>query len=415
MTAMWGGMLYILLSLVGAKWIFWCLCAAWVWQVARSRTHLTGSMERRWAREVRAPAPFAVPMPPQRTPHGTFHRTNALLACPLRLISQWRGWRHIASYFPIEVRAEAKLQGKDRHVFAVHPHSIHCWALGVFAGTTSPVYDAYPGLSAKGLVATVMFRLPVVRELFLVLGYRDARRSSADRILREGHSLFLCTGGESESLETEPGREAVCLDGRYGFVRLALKHGAHLVPVYAFGQNDLYHTTRVLAGVRKWIQKRLHLALPIFWGRGFTPMPLRRPITIVVGHPVRVPPPDASWERGEPPRELVVEYHKRCVPGRHPLCPKRAHCAAARCQVRGRAPGHVRPAQGLHPGDGVAEAGGPGPVTDVARSQGSCRDALYKCRAHPQRARPQCRPPPTLCRLYAVCHAIHCSWAGSWG
>lgn len=237
------------------------------------------------------------------------------------------------------MRAEAKLRGKDRHVFAVHPHGIHCWALGVFAGTTSPVYDAYPGLSAKGIVASVMFCLPVVRELFLLLGYRDARRSSADRILQEGHSLFLCTGGESESLETEPGRDAACLEGRYGFVRLALKHGAHLVPVYAFGQNDLFHTLRVLPGVRKWIQKRLHLALPIFWGRGFTPMPLRRRVTVVVGNPVRVPAPDASWERGEPPRDLVVEYHKRCV--RAPLarcpCPRplpRSTLTVMLCRVR---------------------------------------------------------------------------------
>ena len=45
-----------------------------------------------------------------------------------------------------------------------------------------------------------MFKVPVVRELFLAMGYVDARRSVAAKVLETGRSLFVVTGGEEEVL-----------------------------------------------------------------------------------------------------------------------------------------------------------------------------------------------------------------------
>lgn len=95
----------------------------------------------------------------------------------------------------------SSLAPQKQYIFAVHPHGIHCWALGAFACTGGQFAQKYPGLSCRGIAASVIFFIPLVREIFLWLGYRDARRSSAERILREKHSLFVCTGGEAESLE----------------------------------------------------------------------------------------------------------------------------------------------------------------------------------------------------------------------
>ena len=77
-------------------------------------------------------------------------------------------------------------------MFGVHPHGIHCWPLNAFALLGSPFDRRFPGLVGarlSGLAATVIFQIPVVRELFLSLGYLDAGRATADCSPRAACSL----------------------------------------------------------------------------------------------------------------------------------------------------------------------------------------------------------------------------------
>jgi hypothetical protein len=137
----------------------------------------------------------------------------------------------------------AKLPSNKQYVIAVHPHGIHCTPLGLFSTVGSSFDVQFPGLvgcKLTGLAATVMFKIPLVRELFLNMGYVDASRSVASQVLEEGRSLYVCTGGEEESMYTTPGKDTVVLKRRKGFVRLALSYGADLVPVFGVGNNDLY-------------------------------------------------------------------------------------------------------------------------------------------------------------------------------
>jgi hypothetical protein len=87
-----------------------------------------------------------------------------------------------------------------------------------------------------GAVATVLFYVPLVRELFLLSGYRDARRSVLEAALRAGESVYLLAGGEAESLLSEPGTDRMVVggDGRLGLFRLALETRSPVVPMYTF-------------------------------------------------------------------------------------------------------------------------------------------------------------------------------------
>lgn len=88
------------------------------------------------------------------------------------------------------------------------------------------------------------------------------------------------------------------LKKRKGFVKLALRTGADLVPVLAFGENDLYdQVTSILhPGIHKaqlLIKKLLGFTIPLFHSRGVFNydvglMPYRRPLNIVVGRPIKV-------------------------------------------------------------------------------------------------------------------------------
>ncbi len=45
-----------------------------------------------------------------------------------------------------------------------------------------------------GLVATVIFYVPVMREVFQWMGYRDVRREVAEKTLKQGLSVAVVVG-----------------------------------------------------------------------------------------------------------------------------------------------------------------------------------------------------------------------------
>lgn len=127
-------------------------------------------------------------------------------------------WSAHFRYFPLTCEfgkgAEAAIDPNRNYVFAVHPHGIHCWPLNVFAFVTSTFYERFPSMRVCGAAATIMFKLPVIREMFLTMQYRDAGRRTCEKVLQSKRSLFICTGGEAESLGTETGVDKVVLEGR---------------------------------------------------------------------------------------------------------------------------------------------------------------------------------------------------------
>lgn len=78
----------------------------------------------------------------------------------------------------------------------------------------------------------------------MLYGYIDCSKESIHHALTEegtGRVVVLVVGGADEALEAFPGRNTLTLARRQGFVREALKAGAHLVPVYSFGENDIFN------------------------------------------------------------------------------------------------------------------------------------------------------------------------------
>jgi 1-acyl-sn-glycerol-3-phosphate acyltransferase len=238
----------------------------------------------------------------------------------------------IFDYFPMTCvphseKVKQQLSPSKQYVFGVHPHGIHCFPLALLASRDTPFDQLFPGLTSgsaspvphplTGLAATVMFKIPVVRELFLVFGYIDARRAVADAALRAGKSIFVVTGGEEESMyagsvnRKGQKEDVVVLQHRKGFVRLALHNGADLVPIYGIGNDDLFETYSFALSFRCWIQKTFQIALPIFHGRFFTPLPYRVPLKVVVGEPIVTPKPAKPGDR--PDEKLVEEYHRKYI------------------------------------------------------------------------------------------------------
>lgn len=82
--------------------------------------------------------------------------------------------------------------------------------------------------------------MPATRHFWWWLGVRPIDKANIHKLLDSNNSVVLVPGGNTECRMMKHGQETLYLRKRLGFVRLAMNHGAPLVPAFAFGQTDTY-------------------------------------------------------------------------------------------------------------------------------------------------------------------------------
>eukprot|EP00455_Lapot_gusevi_P053639 TRINITY_DN841_c0_g1_i2.p1 TRINITY_DN841_c0_g1~~TRINITY_DN841_c0_g1_i2.p1 ORF type:complete len:350 (+),score=47.74 TRINITY_DN841_c0_g1_i2:98-1147(+) len=209
--------------------------------------------------------------------------------------SQWLRrltfWRYFREYFPAHIiRCKTQLNPKQKYIVGLHPHGVV--SMGAFCHFISD-NNALPGIDYRVLTVPENFRIPFWRDLVLAGGLVSADRSSCRYLLENGISVCVVVGGAAEALDSRPGTNDLTLGRRLGFARLALEHGASLIPVFTFGETDVYEQAvpNPPGSIVRWIQEKMMswfgYSLPLIWGKGF--LPFRRPLTTVVGEPIPVP------------------------------------------------------------------------------------------------------------------------------
>ena len=113
-----------------------------------------------------------------------------------------------------------------------------------------------------------------------------------------GRGITIVVGGARESLDAQPRSLRLVLKRRKGFIKLAIRTGADLVPVLAFGENELYDQVSpsshpAIHKMQLLLKRCLGFTIPLFHARGVFNydvglLPYRRPLNIVVGRPIKV-------------------------------------------------------------------------------------------------------------------------------
>nr|ATB53146.1 diacylglycerol acyltransferase [Nannochloropsis oceanica strain IMET1] len=218
-------------------------------------------------------------------------------------------WRCVQRTLALQVEREVELSPDEQYIFGWHPHGILLLSrFAIYGGLWEKLF---PGIHFKTLAASPLFWIPPIREVSILLGGVDAGRASAARALTDGYSVSLYPGGSKEIYTTDPytPETTLVLKIRKGFIRMALRYGCALVPVYTFGEKYAYHRLGQATGFARWLLAVLKVPFLIFWGRWGTFMPLKETqVSVVVGTPLRVPKIE-----GEPSPEVVEEWlHKYC-------------------------------------------------------------------------------------------------------
>ncbi|KAM9312118.1 2-acylglycerol O-acyltransferase 3-like [Gastrophryne carolinensis] len=239
-------------------------------------------------------------------------------------VRTWTVWKHFRDYFPVKIVRTAPLTTDRNYVLGCHPHGIlPAASFCNFATEATGFSELYPGIRSWLAVLAGVFKLAVYRDYIMSTGIIPVSKDSLQYILNHcgtGNAIAIVVGGAAESLNSSPGESKVTLIGRKGFVRLALENGADLVPVYCFGENDIYEQIRFPPDSWGWklqqlFRKYVGFAPCLFKGTavfgqsgwGLNPFP--RPLTTVIGSPIRLP------HRPFPTEEEVSHYHSLYVEG----------------------------------------------------------------------------------------------------
>ncbi|KAL8936374.1 MAG: hypothetical protein Q9216_004964 [Gyalolechia sp. 2 TL-2023] len=242
------------------------------------------------------------------------HRSPLLRSLPI--------WSLFASYFPARLHRSAPLEPTRKYIFGYHPHGIISHGAFAAFGTEALGFSQlFPGITNTLLTLDTNFRIPFYRDYALAMGLASVSRESCENILSKGgpngegmgRAITIVVGGARESLDAQPHSLRLVLKRRKGFVKLAIRTGADLVPVLAFGENDLYDqvTSESHPFVHKMqmlVKKCMGFTIPLFHARGVFNydvglMPYRKPLNVVVGRPVKV----VQSRRGEPVDDGYVD------------------------------------------------------------------------------------------------------------
>jgi hypothetical protein len=220
---------------------------------------------------------------------------------PSQWVRSWRAWKYCADYFNCDLIKTTDLPLDRNYVFAIHPHGV----LGIstilnFVTEATNITEKFK-LDFRIITLPINFRIPFHRDLELALGLISSDADSIEYALSKdtkGKAVCIVPGGAEESLDAHPGNYDLTLKDRKGFVRLALKTGSDLVPVYNFGETSIFRQIPNQRGsfirkLQRAFKSATGIAPIICCGRGFINrrfgiIPFPAKIATIVGAPIHV-------------------------------------------------------------------------------------------------------------------------------
>ncbi|KAJ3305064.1 Diacylglycerol O-acyltransferase 2 [Kappamyces sp. JEL0829] len=196
-----------------------------------------------------------------------------------------------------------------------HPHGVYAKSLFANIIFNRHWFELFPGIQTIISTLPVNFSFPATREFLLCLGFGSCESAAVKHRLTEGESgtaMIIVIGGAEEFKHMDYGTLDLIIKKRKGFVKLALATGASLVPILAFGENEVYSKvdSPVLRPLHDVFHFFLKSAAPLFVGRYGTLLPKRHPLITVVGRPIYIDEAVAS-----PSHEQIDQLHDEYLQG----------------------------------------------------------------------------------------------------
>jgi len=162
------------------------------------------------------------------------------------------------------------------------------------------------GRLPRTLAASFIFQIPFLREIAHQVGALEASNRNAKAALKRKELVMVAPGGIYEALLVHPGMKTIPWHGRYGFAVLACKMKVPIIPTYCQGINEVYLTSPLFLKQRVRILRKTWFSLPLFFGIGLLPFPLK--LVHRIGKPIY-----PTRRKGETFRTSVRRLHSQVL------------------------------------------------------------------------------------------------------
>jgi len=198
--------------------------------------------------------------------------------------------------------ANKMINDGKKFILALQPHGVIS-----FCSLCSWINAPSNFRSIQTAVASVLLRTPILKHVMGIYGLTPASGSNVRSILKNGKGvsgcLVLYVGGIAELFKSSRKEERLYLKNRKGFIKVALREGVDVVPVYLFGNTSVL--TVVKTGILASLSRKMGMSLTYFWGKFFLPVPRDEKLIYVRGKPLGLP------HIVEPTNEDVDKWHEK--------------------------------------------------------------------------------------------------------
>lgn len=200
-----------------------------------------------------------------------------------------------------EELARLLYEEKKSFIFAVQPHGVIS-----FAGICSQINEPPALQGVYTAVASSLLHTPILKHVMGIFGLVDASSKNFTKHVRKKGKegcIFLYAGGIAELFKSSSTEERLYLKKRKGFIKVALREGVDVLPIYLFGNSNVL--TILKSGPLATLSRKLQVALTYFWGKYYLPIPVDYKILYVRGKPLGLP------HIPEPTNEDVDKWHAK--------------------------------------------------------------------------------------------------------
>mmetsp|Transcript_49823 Transcript_49823/g.131412 ORF Transcript_49823/g.131412 Transcript_49823/m.131412 type:complete len:359 (-) Transcript_49823:454-1530(-) len=217
------------------------------------------------------------------------------------------------------------------YLMTTHPHGILC--CGVFNAcaraepefkNTGVCQSILPGLRFTLCFAPAVQWYPLHGEMYGKY-CTDASAATVKKVLDSGMSAAICPGGFSEAVYTGASRDYdhAYLDGRMGFIKVAIEKGVDIAPMYTFGMYDMYETVDGHRHKRSVMAQNSGLPMVVWAGKMLSSVPNSEEIATVVFDAFPASQYDLS-ELEQASRDYIA-YIKSCFDEYKHILPSQSH------------------------------------------------------------------------------------------